>query len=101
MKQNIDAAAYENNINQDVKIPSTKKKKDRNNKPEYWPTSIKEILNWLPFLYIMDFTADRIENYKQILPSFLKLFSIFNIKCWYSPGGGMRLKIQEKNSYKV
>ena len=25
-KQNVDAAAYENNINQDVKIPSIKKK---------------------------------------------------------------------------
>ena len=25
-KQNLDAAAYENNINQDVKIPSIKKK---------------------------------------------------------------------------
>ena len=49
-KQNVDAAAYENNLNQDVKIPSIKKKIDRNNKPEYWPTSIKESLNWLPFL---------------------------------------------------
>ena len=25
-------------------------KNDRNNKTEYWPTSIKEGLNWLPFL---------------------------------------------------
>ena len=40
-KQNINAAAYENNLNTDVKIPSIKKKIDRNNKNEYWPTSIK------------------------------------------------------------
>ena len=62
-KQNIDTAAYDNNINQDVKIPSIKREIDRNNKNEYWPTSIKEILHWLPFLDIMKFTADRIKNY--------------------------------------
>ena len=48
-KQNIDAAAYEKNLNRDVKIPSIKKKIDRNDKTEYCPTSIKESLNWLPF----------------------------------------------------
>ena len=49
-KQNIDAAAYEKNLYQDLKLPSIKKKIDRNDKIEYWPTSIKESLNWLPFL---------------------------------------------------
>ena len=34
----------------------------------------------------MDFTVDRIDNDKNILPSFLKLFSMFKIKCWYSQG---------------
>ena len=48
-KQNIDAAAYENNLNKDVNIPSIKKKIDRNNKTEYWPTSKKESINWLLF----------------------------------------------------
>ena len=33
---------------QDVNIPSIKKN-DCNDKSEYWPTSIKEGLNWLPF----------------------------------------------------
>ena len=50
-KQNTDASDYGNNINQDVKIPSIKKQIDCNDKTEYWPTSIKEILNWLTFLY--------------------------------------------------
>ena len=59
-KQNLDAAAYETNLNQDVNIPSIKKQIDRNDKTKYWPTSIKEIIDWLPFLYIMDFTAYRI-----------------------------------------
>ena len=64
LKQNLDAAAYEKNLNQDVKIPSIKKKIDRNNKTEYWPTSIKESLSWLSFLYIMGFTKEKIENDK-------------------------------------
>ena len=41
LKQNLDAAADEKNINHDVKIPSINKKIDRNDKTEYWPTSIK------------------------------------------------------------
>ena len=31
-KQNIDTAAYKNNLNQDVKIPSIKKQTDRDEK---------------------------------------------------------------------
>ena len=65
-KQNLDAAAYEKNLNQDVKIPSIKENIDCNNKTEYWPKSIEESLNWLPFLYITNFTADRIENHKKL-----------------------------------
>ena len=40
-KQNLDAALYENNLNNDVNLPSINKKIDRNDKNEYWPTSIK------------------------------------------------------------
>ena len=38
------------------------------------------------FLYIMWLTAYRIDNDKKLLPSLLKMFSMFKIKCWYSPG---------------
>ena len=31
----------------------------------------------------MDFTADRIEDDKNILPSLLKMFSMFKIQCWW------------------
>ena len=48
-KKNIDAAVYGKNLNQDVKIPQIKKQVDRNNKTEYWPTTKKEKINWLPF----------------------------------------------------
>ena len=51
------------NLNQDVKIPSITNFY-RNDKTEYWPTSINESFNWLPFFDIMEFTADRIENDK-------------------------------------
>ena len=81
--------------NQDVKIPSIKKKMDRNKKTENWPTSIKESINWLPF-YIIAFTADKIENDKKNVPSLLNLFSMFNIKCWYSPGGFKKKNTAEK-----
>ena len=43
-----------------------------------------ESLNWLPFLDIMEFTTDRINNDKNLLPSLLKTFTMFKIKCWWN-----------------
>ena len=63
-KQNLDAAAYGKNLHEDVKLPSRKKKIDRNNKTEFWTTSIKEGLNWLPLCDIMEFTAYMVYNKK-------------------------------------
>ena len=82
MDKNLDAAAYEKNLHKDKKLPSIKKKIDPNDKTEYWTKIIMESLNWLTFLDIMDFTEDRIENDKNLLPSLLKTFTMFNIKCW-------------------
>ena len=39
------------------------------------------------FFDIVDFTADKIENDGNILPSLLKLFSMFNIKYWWNTRG--------------
>ena len=61
-KKKIDAAAYEENLIQYVKKPSIKKKINRNEINKYWPTSIKESLNWLPFFDITELTVDRIDN---------------------------------------
>ena len=36
-------------------------------------------------MYIMEFTEDRMENDKNILPSLLKNISMFRIKCWWNP----------------
>ena len=82
--QLFDAAAYEKYIYKDEKLPSIKKKIDRNYKTDYWPKRIVESLNWLPFLDIVEFTADRIENDKNLLPSLLKYFTMFKIKCWWN-----------------
>ena len=38
--QNIDAVAYEKNLNQEEKLPSMKKKVYRNYKTDCWPKSI-------------------------------------------------------------
>ena len=43
-----------------------------------------ESLDWLPFLYITEFTADSINNDKNLLPSFLKFFTMFKIKCLWN-----------------
>ena len=59
-----------------------KKKIDRNYKTECWPKNVMESLNWSPFLDIMEFTADRIKNDKNIFPSLLKYFTMFKIICW-------------------
>ena len=76
MYKNIDAAAYEKNRYKDEKLPSIKKNIDRNDKTEYWQKIIKGILNWLPFLDTIEFTADRIENDKNLSPSLLIFFNV-------------------------
>ena len=70
-----------------------KKKTDRNYKNECWPKSIMESLNQLPFLDIMEFTTDRINNDKNILPSLLKILKCLRL----SVGGIKNLKMIKKN----
>ena len=64
-----------------------KKKIDRNYKTECWPKSIMESLNWLPFLDIMEFTAYKIKNDKNIFPSLLKI-----LQCLRLNVGGIKNK---------
>ena len=47
---------------------------------------ITESINWLPFFDIMEFTADRIKNDKNILPSLL----IFFLQCLTFNVGGIK-----------
>ena len=59
-------------INKEIKLPPKKKLIYRNNNMTYCPTSIKEVINWFPFLNIMEYTADSIENKITLLLSLLK-----------------------------
>ena len=61
-----------------------KRKIDRNYKTDYSPKSIMESLNWLPFIYVMDLTADKIENDINLFSSLLNVFKMFEIKCWWN-----------------
>ena len=42
----------------------------------YWPTIIKEVINWFTFLNIMDYTANKIYNEIKLLPSLLEKTSM-------------------------
>ena len=61
-KLNLDAEEYEENIGANMYKPSGQKKIHRFDSGEHWPTSIKETINWFPFLTIMEHTADKMEK---------------------------------------
>ena len=59
----------------------------RTYKTECWPKITMESLNWLPFLDITEFTADRINKDKNLLPS------LFNfLQCLRLNVGGIKNK---------
>ena len=43
----------------------------------YWPTSIKDTINWFPFIDIMEHTANIMKTNKGIIPSLLNTFVVF------------------------
>ena len=49
----------------------------------YCPTSIREVINWFPFMDTMGYTADMIENDITLLPSMMKIFSMFQMSFKY------------------
>ena len=49
----------------------------------YWQTNIKEVINWFPFLNIMEYNTDRIDNDIKLLLSMLKTFSMFQMSFKY------------------
>ena len=66
-----------------MKLPSKKKEIDRHDNMNYWKIIIKEIINWFPFLNIMEYTSDRIETGIILLPPLLNFFSMFPMRFWY------------------
>ena len=82
-KLHIDTAAYENKIDANVYKPSVKKEIDRHDRKPYWPTSIKEIIQWFTFIPIMEHTENILEPNKSLTPSLLKLFAMFQIRLFH------------------
>ena len=78
-KLNIDAAEYENNMNANMYKPSEKKRIHRVDSNEHWPTSIKETIQWFPFIAIMEHTANKMKNNNGLISSVLKIFAVFQI----------------------
>ena len=46
----------------------------------YWPTSIKDTIQWFPFIAIMGHTSNIINPNKGIITSLLKVFSMFELR---------------------
>ena len=60
-------------------IPSEKKKFNCHDSDLYWPTSIKDAIEWFPFLTVMEHTKNIMNTNKGIISSLLKLFSMFEL----------------------
>ena len=75
---NIDATEYERNIDANLYKPSEKKKLNHVDSGDYWPTSIKDTIQWFPFIAIMEHTAN-ITKKNGLISSLLKVFAIFEI----------------------
>ena len=63
--------------------PSEKNKIYRVDSGEHWPTSIKETIQWFPFLTIMKNTANKMEKNNGLISSLLKVFAMFEMRLSY------------------
>ena len=57
-KLNLDVVDQEKNIYANLHKPSEKKKFNRHDIDDYWPTSTKDTIQWFHFLTIMEHTAN-------------------------------------------
>ena len=55
-------------------------KKNRIDYFEHWPASIKSSIQWFPFLEIMEYTGNDMQNDTPLTSSLLKMFSMFEIR---------------------
>ena len=63
----IDAAEYERNIDANLYKPSEKKNFNRVDSGDYWPASIRETIQWFPFITIMEHTVNITEKRANII----------------------------------
>ena len=78
-KLNLVAAAYEKNIDANLSKISDKKEIFRHDSDMYWPTIIKDTIQWFPFLTIMEHTADILNPNIGLIPSLLKEVVMFEL----------------------
>ena len=55
-------------------VPSTKKITNRKDEFKHWPESIKSTIQWFPFLEIMEYTGNDMQNDTHLTSSLLKIF---------------------------
>ena len=56
------------------------KKNNRKDEFKHWPESIKSTMQWFPFLEIMEYTGNDMQNDTHLTSSLLKTFSVFEIR---------------------
>ena len=64
---NIYAEVYESNIYAKLYKPYEKKKINRVDSGEHWPTPIKETIQWFPFITIIEHTANNMKKRADII----------------------------------
>ena len=60
--------------------PSEKNKIYRHDSNLYWPNTIKDTIQWYPFLTIMEHTANILKPKQGLLNSLLKVFAMFELR---------------------
>ena len=63
--------------------PSSKKQIDCHDIDSYWQTSIKDKIQWHPFLTIIEHTANILEPNKGLISSLLNVFAMFQLHLFY------------------
>ena len=67
-------------MNADMYKPSEKKKFNHVDNQKHWPSSIKNTMQWFPFLTMMEHTSNKMQEYKGLISSLLEMFSMSEIR---------------------
>ena len=67
-------------IDANMSKPSDKKEIDRHDSNLYWLTSMKDKIQWYPFLTVMKHTANILNPNKGLITLLLKVFAIFQLR---------------------
>ena len=80
MKLNLDVSEYERSIDANLYKPFEINKFNFHDSDEYWPTSIKDTIQWFTFLTIMEHTENIMGTNNGLISSLLKLFAMFELR---------------------